>query len=103
LQSFAQDPEVGVVGPRLRYRDGRLQHVGLLLGVCGVVAHAYRGALANTDGYVSSVLTIRDYSAVTGACLFTRREVFERVGGFDASFPIDFNEVDCCLRVRWLG
>jgi glycosyltransferase involved in cell wall biosynthesis len=103
MLEVAQDPEVGVVGPRLRYPDGRLQHVGLLLGVCGVVAHAYHGAPADTDGYLSSVLTVRNYSAVTGACLLTRRDVFERVGGFDESFPIDFNDVDYCLRVRRLG
>ena len=52
---------------------------------------------------LSSVLTIRNYSAVTGACLLTRRSVFEQLGGFDESFPIDFNDVDYCLRVRRLG
>jgi len=103
MLEVAQDPEVGVVGPRLRYPDGRLQHVGLLLGVCGVVAHAYHGAPADTVGYLSSVLTVRNYSAVTGACLLTRREVFEQLGGFDETFPIDFNDVDYCLRVRRLG
>ena len=103
MLEVAQDPEVGIVGPRLRYPDGRLQHVGLLLGVCGVVAHAYHGAPSDTDGYLSCVLTVRNYSAVTGACLLTRREVFEQLRGFDETFPIDFNDVDYCLRVRQLG
>jgi hypothetical protein len=103
MMELAQDAEVGAVGPRLRYPDGRLQHVGLLLGVCGVVAHAYHGAPADTDGYLPSVLTVRNYSAVTGACLLTPRSVFETLGGFDEAFPIDFNDVDYCLRVRQTG
>ena len=67
------------------------------------MAHAYHGAPADTDGYLYNVLTVRNCSAVTGACLLTRREVFEQLGGFDETFPIDFNDVDYCLRVRQSG
>jgi GT2 family glycosyltransferase len=103
MVEHSQQADVGAVGALLRYPDGRLQHVGMLLGVCGVAAHAYHGAPGDTTGYLSSVLTVRNYSAVTGACLMTRRRTFEALGGFDEDLPIDFNDVDYCLRVRQLG
>ena len=54
-------------------------------------------------GYGNSAIVVRNYSAVTGACMMTRREVFEKVGGFNERLPVDFNDVDYCLRVRAAG
>jgi GT2 family glycosyltransferase len=48
-------------------------------------------------------VSIRNYSAVTAACLMVRRSVFTDVGGFDEGLPVDFNDVDFCLRVRQAG
>jgi GT2 family glycosyltransferase len=103
MLEYSQDPAIGAVGAQLLYPDGRLQHVGMLMGVAGVAAHAYHQHPGTTQGYFGAVIGPRNYSAVTAACLMSRREVFDQVGGFDETFPIDFNDVDYCLRVRRAG
>jgi GT2 family glycosyltransferase len=103
MLEYSQDPAIGAVGAKLLYPDGRLQHVGMLLGVNGVAAHAFHQHPGGLPGYFGSVIGPRNYSAVTGACLMTRRAVFDEAGGFDETFPIDFNDVDYCLRVRRAG
>jgi GT2 family glycosyltransferase len=75
----------------------------MLIGVNGVAAHALHMFPGSHAGYFGSAITIRNCSAVTAACLMTRREVFEEVGGFDESLAVDFNDVDLCLRIRQLG
>ena len=103
MLEYSQDPAIGAVGPQLLYPDGRLQHVGMIMGVAGIAAHAFHQHPGTTPGYFGSVIGPRNYSAVTAACMMSRREVFDRVGGFDEAFPIDFNDVDYCLRVRRAG
>jgi GT2 family glycosyltransferase len=99
----AQRPEVGAVGAKLLFSDGRIQHAGVVLGVEGMVGHAFR--LVRDDGAHGCELAnvIRDCSAVTAACMMMRRSRFEEVGGFDETLPIDFNDVDLCLRLRQRG
>ena len=70
------------------------------MGVCGMAAHAFHMHPASTVGYGSSALIVRNYSAVTAACMMTRREVYERLRGFDERFLFDFNDTDYCLRIR---
>ena len=103
MLEFSQQPEIGAVGGKLFYPDGRLQHVGVVLGIGGGACHVFAGQPANSPGYFGSALVIRNYSAVTGACCMTRRDVFDKVGGFDEQFATDFNDVDYCLRVRASG
>ena len=103
MLEYSQEPEVGAVGAKLLYPDGRLQHIGIVLGVAGVAAHAFHQHPGVSPGYAGSALIVRNYSAVTGACLMTRRNVFEEVGRFDEKLPIDFNDVDYCLRLRRAG
>lgn len=103
MLEYSQDPAIGAVGAKLLYPDGRLQHVGMILGVNGIAAHAYHQHPGSIHGYMGSAIGPRNFSAVTGACLMTRRAVFEQAGGFDETFPIDFNDVDFCLRVRREG
>ncbi|CAN5634216.1 hypothetical protein BH23ACI1_BH23ACI1_24990 [soil metagenome] len=103
MLEYSQEPEIGAVGAKLLYPDGRLQHVGMLLGVSGIAAHAYHQHPGSSPGYASCAVSVRNYSAVTAACLMSRRDVFDQVGGFDEAFPIDFNDVDYCLRVRQAG
>lgn len=103
MLEYSQDRGIGAVGAKLLYPDGRLQHVGMVLGVAGIAAHAFHQHPGTSTGYSSSAVCVRNYSAVTAACLMSRRDVFDRVGGFDEHFPVDFNDVDYCLRIRNAG
>ncbi|HEX5453906.1 MAG TPA: glycosyltransferase family 9 protein [Stellaceae bacterium] len=94
----AQRPEVGVVGPRLLYPDGRVQHAGMFLAAMGQARHAFRHAAGDDPGYFGLALTRRNVVAVTGACLLTRRETLEALGGFDEAHAIVNNDLDFCLR-----
>jgi GT2 family glycosyltransferase len=103
MLELSQRPSVGVVGAKLYHLDGRLQHVGIVVGINGTAAQVFRGTAPDHPGYHGRSVTVHECSAVTGACLMTRREVFEKVGGFDEAFPVNFNDVDYCLRVRERG
>ena len=94
----AQRPEVGVVGPRLLYPDGRVQHAGMFLAAPGQGRHAFRYKAADDPGYFGLALTQRNVIAVTGACLMTRRATFDALGGFDEAQAIVNNDLDFCLR-----
>jgi O-antigen biosynthesis protein len=106
MVSHAVRPDVGAVGAKLIYADGRIQHAGVVLGVgehnAGprVAGHFGYHAEADDPGYLGQFALTREVSAVTGACLALRREVYERVGGLnEAQLPVSFNDVDLCLRI----
>jgi GT2 family glycosyltransferase len=103
LVEYAQDPEIGAVGARLLHADGSIQHVGAVLGVNDSVAHIYHQAPREFVGYNGFTHIVRNYSAVTGACLATRKSVLAHAGGFDESFAVDFNDIDLCLKIRQAG
>jgi hypothetical protein len=103
MLEYAQQPAIGAVGAKLFYPDGRLQHVGVAVGVCGVAAHLLHQHPGGSEGCDGIAVTPRNCSAVTGACLLTRRAVYDEVGGFDERLALDFNDVDFCLRVRQAG
>jgi O-antigen biosynthesis protein len=95
---------VGAVGARLWYPDGTLQHGGVILGLGGVAGHAFPKIPHGHAGYFNRAYLQQNCSAVTGACMLVRKEVFERAGGFDeVNFAISFNDVDFCLRLRAAG
>ncbi len=100
---YSSYPGIGAVGGRLIIEDGRLQHVGVLFENGGLPGHPYHGFSREFGGYSNSVLVAQDLQAVTGACLMTPREVFERVGGLSADFPVNYNDIDYCLKLRALG
>ena len=110
LVSIAMRPDVGAVGPKLLFGDGRIQHAGVVLGVGshgngpGVAGHFGYSAARNDVGYFGQYALTREVSAVTGACLAMRKAVYEAVGGLDAAhLPVTFNDVDLCLRIRASG
>jgi GT2 family glycosyltransferase len=103
LAAHARRQEVGAVGARLCYPTGAVQHAGIVVGLGGITGHVLAGLPGDEPGYLGMAVLTRDVSAVTGACLATRREVFERLGGFDESLRLDFNDVDYCLRARGRG
>lgn len=92
----AQRPEVAAVGTRLIYPDGRIQHEGVVLGLLGSASNV-------SFDYLSLGHCVRNCSAVTAACMMTRRAVFEELNGFDEGFRLAFNDIDYCLRARQLG
>jgi GT2 family glycosyltransferase/glycosyltransferase involved in cell wall biosynthesis len=95
--------DVGAVGGHLCYPNDRIQHVGMVVGINETSAHVYHGHPGDSVGYNGYSSIVRNYSAVTGACLATRRSLYERVGGFDRAFAIDFNDTDFCLKLGRLG
>lgn len=97
LVMYSEREGVGAVGAKLIWGDGRLQHVGLNFDH-GLPGHLYRGFAGDFRGYMNAVLIARNCLAVTGACLMTRREVFEELGGLSTRFPVNFNDVDYCLK-----
>ncbi|HEX4639808.1 MAG TPA: glycosyltransferase family 2 protein, partial [Chthoniobacterales bacterium] len=104
MAEHVQRSEVGAVGPRLLFPDDTVQHAGVVLGVGGIAAHAFRGFPAEAPGVCRQLQVTRNYSAVTGACLLTRRDVFNEAGGFDEErLPVTFNDVDLCLKVGQAG
>ena len=94
---------VGAVGAKLLYPDGRIQHAGVFLANEGGL-HAFRFLPGDSDGYMGRLEAVCNYSAVTGACLLIRREMYDRVGGLDEeSFPVTFNDIDLCLKLGLKG
>jgi GT2 family glycosyltransferase len=102
MLEVAQIPGVGVVGAKLTYPNGKLQHAGIVLLATGP-HHVHISRDGSDPGYFGSTLTPRNYSAVTAAALLVRTEVFDALGGFDTTFARDYNDIDFCLRVRETG
>jgi len=100
LAMYSGSDGVGAVGGRLLWEDGRLQHAGILFENGGYPGHIYRGFSPGFSGYSNNVLVAQNYLAVTGACLMTARDAFEQVGGFSAAFPLNYNDMDYCLKQR---
>jgi len=99
-----QREEVGAVGAKLSYPDYTIQHAGVILGINGVASHGHKNLPSNSPGYFMRANTIQNLSACTAACLLVKKEVFEKVGGFDEqNLKIAFNDIDFCLKIRDLG
>ncbi len=103
LVAQASRPNVGIVGGLLYYPDGRIQHAGILLGINGTAEHVWRGYPSSWGGIHGRARQVQEMTAVTGACMAMRRDVWRRVGGMDEQFAWAFNDVDLCMRIRALG
>jgi O-antigen biosynthesis protein len=104
MVSIALDPGIGAVGAKLLYPDRTLQHGGIILGIGGVAGHSHPGLPESEPGYFARMVLSQEVSAVTGACLAVRADVFAACGGFDAEhLAVAFNDVDLCLRLRAAG
>jgi len=105
MATQALRPEIGCVGAKLYYPDGRIQHAGVILGLGRLAAgHAWHGYPGETRGQGYRALLQQNLSAVTAACLVIRREVYLQVGGLDEeNFRVALNDVDFCLKVRAAG
>lgn len=96
---YAERPEIGAVGARLWWQDGRLQHAGILFENSGYAGHVYYGFSGQFNGYSNNVLVAQNYLALTAACLMTSRAAFDEVGGFSLDFPMNYNDMDFCLKL----
>ena len=97
-------PDIGCVGAKLLYGDGRIQHGGVVLGIGGVAGHSHKYFSDKSPGYFSRLRLVQNYSAVTAAALVVRKSVYLEVGGLDeAHLKVAFNDVDFCLKVREAG
>jgi GT2 family glycosyltransferase/predicted nuclease with TOPRIM domain len=104
MAQLSARPEVGAVGAKLLYPDGRIQHAGVVMGLFGNCGHAFKGLTGSRPHYFGLSDLTRNVSAVTGDCLMTRAEVFREVGGFDENnLRVAFNDVDLCLRIGGKG
>ncbi|MBD2771545.1 glycosyltransferase family 2 protein [Iningainema tapete] len=102
MLELAQQKEIGAVGARLLYPDGKIQHVGVII-TDGCPNHALCGLDMKQPDYITSSVAIKNYLAVTGACLMMRHEVFEQLGRLDEEFPLNYNDVDLCLKAHQAG
>jgi len=111
MMEHIQRKEVGAVGAKLLYPNNKIQHAGVILGIgkykdrpYGIAGHSHKYFPRYGMGYVNWNNFIRNYSAVTAACMLTKRELFEEIGGFDEkNFKVAWNDVDYCLKVRRKG
>ncbi len=102
MLEIGQIDEVGIVGAKLTYPNGNLQHVGIVMLPSGPT-HCLISRPGKEPGYFGSTLTPRNYSAVTAAAMLIRTSVFDELNGLDTAFAHDFNDVDLCLRARKAG
>jgi GT2 family glycosyltransferase len=104
MLAFAAAPGVGAVGAKLLFPDGRLQHGGVVLGLDGFAGHVQRAVGADDPGYLGMLAWPREVAAVTGACMAVEARKFFEVGGFDeVRLPIEYNDIDLCLRLAERG
>lgn len=98
MLGFFQRAEVGVVGAKLLYENGTVQHAGIGIGLYDTVVHLNIHRPGDDAGYLGRSQRPQNLSAVTGACQMTRASLFERLGGYDERFVVGFNDIDYCLR-----
>ena len=104
MVSLVLQPGVGAVGARLWYPDNTLQHGGVILGLGGVAGHFHRFISKKDPGYFGRAVLRQTLSAVTGACLLLKKEIFEKVGGLEEDhLAVAFGDIDFCLRISEMG
>ena len=97
-------PDTGIVGAKLLYPDGTLQHAGVIAGLGGYAGHWHIGRPESEPGPQGRLGARQSLSVVTGACMLVTRACFAALGGFDEqTFPIAYNDVDFCLRAGAAG
>jgi GT2 family glycosyltransferase len=103
LLAIAVRDDVGAVGAKLLYPDNTIQHAGIELSSELMSRHVFVGSMRSASVYQNALNTIRQYSAVTAACLMVNKEKYNEVGGFDSRYKVEFNDIDFCLRLLSKG
>lgn len=100
MLGICQRDDVGVVGARLLYEDDTIQHAGVVVGFGGIAGHTFIGLHKAENSYFHRAMCAQDYSAVTAACMMSKKDVFEAAGGFSEDLAVAFNDIDYCMKVR---
>jgi len=95
--------DVGITGARLYYEDGTIQHAGVVIGFGGIAGHTFIGFDKEANGYFSRIICAQNYSAVTAACMMTKKSVYQEVGGLTEDLVVAFNDIDYCMKVKKFG
>lgn len=95
-----QRKEVGIVGVKLLYPNHTVQHCGTVYGIWDIASHVFLDQKEDYVGYMKRTHVQQNLSVVTAACMMTKKEVFDKVGGFDQTLKVAFNDVDYCLKTR---
>ncbi len=103
LLEYARQPDVGIVGAKLLFGDGTVQHGGVIVGLGGLAGHAFLFHENNHETHMDLLNLPREISAVTAAYMMTKRSVYEEVRGFYEGLPVAFNDIDYCMKVRQTG
>ena len=104
MLAHSQREEVGAVGAKLLYPDDRIQHAGAILGIGGVAGHSHKFIANSANGYFSRPHLTQNVSAVTGACLMIKKQIYEEAGGLEERYlSVAFNDIDFCIRLREKG
>jgi GT2 family glycosyltransferase len=103
MLQHVQRSEVGAVGAKLYYPNNTVQHGGVILALGGIAGHAHQKFPGWHFGYFGRLIVTQDLSAVTAACLMTKRHIFNEIGGFDERYVLAFNDVDFCVKIRQKG
>ena len=103
MLGVCQQKEIGAAGAKLLYRNGLIEHAGMVLGLKGVAGRPLHNFPRDTKEHFGYASSMRNCSAVSAACMMVRKEVFEEIGGFDEKVSAAYNDVDFCLAVRKAG
>jgi glycosyltransferase involved in cell wall biosynthesis len=104
MLSYASREDIGVVGARLLFSDGTIQHAGIILGVNTPANHVYGYENPSISGYMNRLQVDQNLSAVTGACMMLRKDVFEKIGRYnDSDYEIFYSDIDICLKAKEIG
>jgi GT2 family glycosyltransferase len=91
--------DVGAVGAKLVYSDNTIQHAGIVILDTGAGFHPFQNIPEDSNKHFNLINAMRDCSAVTGACLMTKKEIFAKINGFDDVFDVYYGDADLCLRI----
>ena len=100
MVGYCQREDVGVVGAKLLFPNDTVQHAGVVIGFGSVAGHVFYGINRKSDGYFNRAVVPGNWSAVTGACLMTKKSLYQQSGGLDESLAVAFNDIDYCLKIR---
>jgi len=103
MVSVCQQKDIGAVGAKLIYRTNEIQHAGMVFLKNGFFFHPFDHESFQSDTQFDFINLMRECSSVTGACLLTKREIFENVSGFDEQFDVFYGDSDLCFKIRELG